>query len=239
MCTVTWLREGDSYSVFFNRDELNTRARALPPACKTQNGVSYLAPFDPEGGGTWLGVNQFGLTCGVLNNYSITNVRSRSFRSRGLLVPALLGCASQAAALTKLRTLSLDDFRPFFLILFAPRYSQVLCTWNGEALHIDENVRLPISSSSFDTQRVVENRRNEFAAFSARQQFSDKNFLALYHASHSTRGGAYSVCMHRDDASTVSCSQINVTPGLIEFLYTPGAPCKTAERLIATLQRAN
>lgn len=239
MCTVTWLREGDSYSVFFNRDELKTRARALPPACQMQNGVSYLAPVDPDGGGTWLGVNQFGLTCGVLNNYAITNVRSRSFRSRGLLVPALLDCASPFAALSKLRTLPLDDFRPFFLLLLSPRQPQVLCTWNGDALHFDENVSLPLSSSSFDTQRVVENRRNEFAALSARQQFLNQKFLASYHASHSSSGGAYSVCMHRDDASTVSYSQINVTPAQIEFLYTPGAPCQTAERLITTLQRVS
>lgn len=237
MCTVTWLREGDSYSVFFNRDELKTRARALPPACKMQNGVRYLAPVDPDGGGTWLGANHFGLTCGVLNNYAITKVRSRSFRSRGLLVPALLDCASPFAALTKLRTLPLDDFRPFFLILFTPRQSQILGTWNGDTLHIDENVRLPLSSSSFDTDRVVKNRRNEFAVLCARRPFPDKKLLAAYHASHSAKGGAYSVCMHREDAGTVSFSQINVTPALVEFLYTPGAPCQTAERRMATLQR--
>jgi uncharacterized protein with NRDE domain len=69
MCTVTWLMEADSYTVFFNRDELKTRSHALHPAIKEQNGVRYIAPVDLDGGGTWIGVNEFGLTCGLLNNH--------------------------------------------------------------------------------------------------------------------------------------------------------------------------
>jgi membrane protein DedA with SNARE-associated domain len=48
MCTVTWLMHADSYAVFFNRDELKTRSRALPPAIKKQNGVRHIAPVDLE-----------------------------------------------------------------------------------------------------------------------------------------------------------------------------------------------
>lgn len=239
MCTVTWLQEGDCYAVFFNRDELKTRARALPPACKVQNGVSYLAPVDPDGGGTWLGVNQFGLTCGVLNNYGSPDSHGNALRSRGTLVTALLDCFSPFAALTKLRTFLLYNFRPFLLILFAPLQPQILCTWNGNSLHINEKVQMPLSSSSFHTQRVVENRRNEFFAFRAQQQFFTKTFLESYHSSHSAKGGAYSVCMHRADASTVSYSHIQVSPAQIIFHYTPGAPCETTEQLITTLQRTH
>jgi hypothetical protein len=58
MCTVSWWREPDSYTVFFNRDELKTRSRALPPTIQQQNGVRYIAPTDADGGGTWLGSKQ-------------------------------------------------------------------------------------------------------------------------------------------------------------------------------------
>lgn len=238
MCTATWLLAGDSYSVFFNRDELKTRARALPPQLHEQKGVRYLAPVDPDGGGAWLGVNQFGLTCGVLNNYAKQNVRSSSFRSRGLLVTSLLDCQSQIEALNKLPAFSLNQFRPFRLILFAPCRPPVLCTWDGESLRLEDNVDLPVSSSSFDTLRVVKNRRYEFFALHAQQKTLNSEVLEKFHARHSAKGGAYSVCMHRDEAQTVSFSRINVTPTKVEFFYAPEAPCKKTKRILETLERA-
>lgn len=250
MCTVTWLSEPDSYTVFFNRDELKTRSRALPPAVKTQNGVRYIAPVDVDGGGTWLGVNEFGVTCGLLNNY---NFRSSSFRSqsvfknatsnqmsRGLLVTSLLGCSSLTGILVKLETAHLKVFRPFLLTLFAPNQSVVLCNWDGKALQIQrERAEFPISSSSFDTQNVVQNRLREFTRFHAGNRRLDATMLEAYHASHSEKGGAYSVCMHRDDAETVSFSRIRVTPGQIEFRYAPGAPCATKEITNIALKRSS
>lgn len=69
MCTVTWLIDAEGYTVFFNRDELKTRSHARPPTIRKQNGVNFIAPLDLDGGGTWIGVNEFGVTCSVLNNY--------------------------------------------------------------------------------------------------------------------------------------------------------------------------
>jgi hypothetical protein len=66
------------------------------------------------------------------------------------------------------------------------------------------------------------------SASNQRRRF-DESLLASYHSSHSQKGGAYSVCMHRADAATVSFSRIRVTPEQVEFHYTPGAPCATKE----------
>jgi uncharacterized protein with NRDE domain len=247
MCTVTWLSEPDSYTVFFNRDELKTRSRALPPAVKTQNGVRYIAPVDVDGGGTWLGVNEFGITCGLLNNYHVHrhSFRSRQPRrgttasqlSRGLLVTSLLDSPSLTKALAKLNATSVSAFRPFLLTFFAPNAPVVLCNWDGETLRIQpEQVELPISSSSFDTRNVVQNRRHEFAHLHAGNHRLDAALLEAYHASHSENGGAYSVCMHRSDAETVSFSRIRVAPGQIEFHYTSGAPCATKARVNVILK---
>jgi hypothetical protein len=263
MCTVTWLLEHDSYTVFFNRDELKTRSRALPPAVKMQNGVRYIAPMDVDGGGTWLGVNEFGVTCGLLNNY---DVRSSSFRSqsveaplrqhfkrrsrdeediatnfvsRGLLVTSLLDSRSPSTALTKLETLRLKEFRPFLLALFAPNQPPVLRNWDGEKLQIQEEPIVPlISSSSYDTQNVVQNRLQQFVLLRAANQCLDPTLLKSYHASHSERGGAYSVCMHRHDAETVNFSLIRVMPDQVEFHYTPGAPCSTKGSTVVALSRS-
>jgi Transport and Golgi organisation 2 len=240
MCTVTWLMEADSYTVFFNRDELKTRSRALPPTIKTQNSVRYIAPVDVDGGGTWLGVNEFGVTCGLLNNYStnVAQTASLSAKSRGLLVTSLLDSPSPSKALTRLETLRLNDFRPFLLTLFAPNQPVALCNWDGETLQIPNGpIAPPISSSSYDTQNVVQNRLQQFALFRASNQRLDSALFKSYHASHSEKGGAYSVCMHRNDAETVNFSLIRVMPDQVEFHYTPGAPCATQESTVVALRR--
>jgi hypothetical protein len=243
----------DAYTVFFNRDELKTRTRALPPTITEQNGVRYIAPVDLDGGGTWIGTNEFGVTCGLLNNY-YENVRSDAFKhkppnkkltpegvttnheSRGLLVTSLLDSLSPSVALAKLNGMHLSEFKPFLLALFAPDQPVVLCIWDGEALQIQhEKVGLPISSSSYDTHNVVRNRKQEFAQLESLNRHIDSTLLESYHASHSPKGGAYSVCMHRDDAETVSFSRIRVTRNQVEFCYTPSAPCATKERAVVTL----
>jgi hypothetical protein len=50
--------------------------------------------------------------------------------------------------------------------------------------------------------------------------------LHEFHASHATAPDAYSPCMHRSDAETVSFSRIQVTDSDIAFFYSPGPPCQ-------------
>jgi hypothetical protein len=52
--------------------------------------------------------------------------------------------------------------------------------------------------------------------------------LGVFHRSHAGGPGAYSPCMHRRDAKTVSFSRITVTSSAVRFVYTPAAPCEDA-----------
>jgi hypothetical protein len=58
----------------------------------------------------------------------------------------------------------------------------------------------------------------------------DLRLLTDFHASHAPTPSAYSPCMHRDNALTVSCSKVTVADGLIEFVYFPLAPCARREQ---------
>ena len=69
MCTATWIAEEDGYELFFNRDELLTRGRERPPKNRVSGGVRYVAPSDSDSGGTWIGVNDRGVTLCILNYY--------------------------------------------------------------------------------------------------------------------------------------------------------------------------
>ncbi len=86
MCTVSWLFSGDSgYDVFFNRDESRERKPALRPEIRESGAVRFVAPTDGDFGGTWLAVNERGVTVGVLNRYG-DDVPEREYTSRGLLL---------------------------------------------------------------------------------------------------------------------------------------------------------
>src|SRR5262245_8061057 len=67
--TVSWTPTREGYALRFNRDERRTRGPGLPPGMMEGDGVRFLAPTDADAGGTWIGVNQFGLTVGLLNRY--------------------------------------------------------------------------------------------------------------------------------------------------------------------------
>lgn len=242
MCTVTWLLQSTGYRLFFNRDELKTRGIARPPAIESLKGVKYIAPADADAGGSWIGVNEFGVSLAVLNYYHARGAPpapGKDFISRGLLLKSLLDCREPAEALRRLRQERLANYRPFILLIFAPAAPPLTCTWNaGEGqLQIDREVECPLSSSSFDSREVIERRIKRF-----RERFSGFPLLSAallrsYHHSHWPERGPYSVCMHREDAHTVSYSEISVDPDIIEFRYVPGAPCRHSFLTPLTLPR--
>jgi hypothetical protein len=47
------------------------------------------------------------------------------------------------------------------------------------------------------------------------------------HRSHGTERGPYSTCMHREDAATVSYTEVTVSRQRADMSYTPGTPCCT------------
>src|SRR6266496_5302779 len=102
MCTASWTYQQDGYYLLFNRDEKRTRKGASPPRLLTRDGVRFLAPADGDFGGTWIGVNEFGVSACLLNGANLTGTEiragsSRGGRSRGLLLLHLLKAPSAAA----------------------------------------------------------------------------------------------------------------------------------------------
>ena len=83
---------------------------------------------------------------------------------------------------------------------------------------------VPVTSSSFDPEGVRRSRREHFARLYRRHLNPD--MLRSFHSSHGDEPTAYSTCMHRPDAQTVSFTEINVRRGKAELIYRPGAPCE-------------
>ena len=121
MCTCSWLRTPDGYDLLFNRDESRLRAPAFLPRLLVRNNARYLAPIDPDGGGTWLGVNAFGLSVALLNRYPGTDTGAPPTPalpiSRGLLVRNMLDSRDPAEVRERIDSLDLARFQPFTLLV--------------------------------------------------------------------------------------------------------------------------
>lgn len=239
MCTVSWLHQRDGYQLFFNRDEKHSRLAASPVQVRLSNGVRYLAPADGDYGGTWLAVNEFGLTLALLNGRpgAVTGKKSR-----GQLVTALAGARSIDEARQQVTGDSLESLANLSLLILECGQPALLLEWDSPHLSITGNAekRMPLTSSSFDPEGVERRRHEEFAARLGATQRVDANLLLEFHRSHGLRAdtpGADSICMHRDDAHTVSFSWVEVSKAEVRFFYSPAAPCEKAPGTTVRLSR--
>jgi|GEM_PF-32979 len=240
MCTVSWIARDDGYDLLCNRDERRERAQAVPPMLWPAAEGSYLAPRDPEGGGSWLSVNEHGLTLCLLNHYAAEN-RSGPPRgeitSRGRIVTTLADRRSIAATRACMQRLELARFRPFMLLALAPGHEPALWLWDGNSLQEEVLARPPLTTSSRDDGRVCHARRQSFRALTAEGPDAPPPSLDQLYTWHRTgRPDAphAGVAMHRDDAATVSLSHVRVGPAGIEMHYFAGHPATTRNQAPVT-----
>jgi hypothetical protein len=240
LCTLTWTRRGDGYELFFNRDELKTRQPAHPPELRRSNGVAYLAPIDADAGGTWLGVNELGLSVGLLNGWRPRDLREGDFTSRGHLVAGLLDARTAAEVAERVRARELTEFRSFTLFAVQPDQPVLRAAWSGEGLELAwlADTDQPISSSSRDPEGAARNRRRIFAGLAA-GELPEPAQLAEFHRGHDPDPSAVSTCMHREDAETVSHTHVLVDASRVELRYHAGAPCHAAALHALDLPRAS
>jgi hypothetical protein len=225
MCTVSWTAIRDGYELFFNRDELNSRAAEEPPALGNRNGVAYVAPRDGAHGGTWLAVNEFGLTICLLNDYGAPwrPPADQSRFSRGHLVLNCAGAKSHAEVMTAIHEQPLSRTMPFQLIAVSPIEGALVVGWQGHELkrHAAGNVGPPVSSSSFATSEVIAGRVRRFADFVRSPREAAVEELTRYHRQHDRAAGAHSVLMCRDDAATRSICRVTVDNQCARLVYQP------------------
>jgi len=118
MCTLVILRRPEHewpVVIGANRDEMIARP-ALPPGRHWPDRAEVVAGLDLEAGGSWLGVNDWGVAAAVLNRQgSLGPAPGR--RSRGELVLEALDHADAVAAAEALSHLEPEAYRTFNLIV--------------------------------------------------------------------------------------------------------------------------
>jgi hypothetical protein len=240
VCTLSWVPSGEGYALAFNRDELRARAPARPPALREVSGLSVLTPIDGEAGGTWIAANALGHTVTLLNRWDETPVDpAGEFVSRGLLVLALSPLSGPRAVETMLDELPLPRYRPFTVVSMAPRELPQAFEWNGRALTraVIQVPGLARTSSGRDQAGAERVRDRVFRDAADREGGLTPETLERLHRGHDPERGALSICMHRDEAETVSGSFVQVDRDTIRFKYVEGPPGEWGAETELVLQR--
>jgi hypothetical protein len=227
VCTLTWIALERGYELHFNRDEKLTRAPGLPPQRFERGGRAWLAPTDPDGGGSWIGVNDAGVTLALLNGYRRVDEAPRAWRSRGLLVQELFDLERAEQLAPRLRALDLREYRSFTLLALDRDARGYAGLWDGAqlAFQVREAAGAPLCSSSLDPTGATKARQELFDVLRRERGGVDAELLREFHASHAPERGPLSPCMHRADAQTQSFTLTRVAGDVAELEYTPGAPC--------------
>lgn len=240
MCTMTWFVKEDGYELFFNRDERISRRRAELPSIQRSEGIQYLSPTDTDAGGTWIAANQYGVTVCLLNHYQFEQLEAyKAWISRGEMVREFATTVDLEHAVERFNALNLEDYRAFRMFIIARNGDNLLCVWDGHSARVESNVTTPKSSSSVDAKHVKSLRKQLFSDMNLIESKSIGDYIQ-YHTSHMPSRSKESVCMHRDDANTVSLSHVSVSNKSVSFRYADGSPCEaelSSELLIEIVDR--
>jgi hypothetical protein len=232
VCTVSWVwrPEATGYDLYFNRDERRTRGPEAGPERWQQDKVTILAPSDGDHGGTWLAVNDHGLTVCLLNGY----VESRgptpeAWRSRGLLVRELADAKDAATVTARLSRDDLAMYPPFVVLALGPRAPAQLARWDGLEVTVERDAdhARPLASSGHDQAVAQRARAARYAELRAEHGREDGALLERFLSDHGQGPSAFTPCMHREDSETRSQCRVMVRGDVVELVHVPGAPCRT------------
>jgi uncharacterized protein with NRDE domain len=242
MCTLAiYFRVSPRWPVIIaaNRDEFLDRPASDPVQLCQDPGI--VGGKDLRAGGTWLGINEFGMVAGLLNRH--TDAPNPNARSRGLLcLDALRHRSASEAARDTARERG-SDYNPFNLLVAAPdrafvaynRQSHIEVTELKPGMHLLTNLDV----NDFECPRISR-AWSRFAELGERAEFRDdpvahRGELAALLADHATQldsrnGRPNGLCLHLDGYGTRSSSLIFVgaAPGRVEHFFAPGPPCRTA-----------
>jgi hypothetical protein len=241
MCTLTVLRrplsvvgnddEAPLWRVTFNRDERRTRPPALPPHQHLYDDRVAVHPIDPLGGGTWIAMSSAGLVFALLNGYSEDDSRPRptTAKSRGLIIPALLGADTLHVATMRVQAIDPAAFLSFRLVIVGDDGAHEVVS-DGRQLDC-RDVReggsgggaageaWMRSSSSVRPEIVLPHRGGMFQhdVAPSRSAAAQDRFHLTRHATDTALG----VLMEREDARTVSVTTVEVFFGRVRMMYRP------------------
>ncbi len=237
MCTVTFMPRRSGYCLAMNRDEKLARPPGLPPKLAVVKNRRVICPSEP-GGGTWIALNDFGVSLALINSYSVAKQVERLPISRGEVVKATCAADHPQRMEAVLASLPLHRINPFRLIGVFPGSHQIIeCRWDLRklGLTICGWQTQQWISSGFDEPAAQRERSRTFRQALDQKAAGSLTWLRRLHRSHAPGKGPFSTCMHRPDAATVSYTEAVVLAREASIWHCLGPPCHPRRQFAACL----
>jgi len=228
MYTVTFIPLDVGYNLAMNRDERLTRIAGLPPRPRFIDGRTVLCPSEPDGG-TWISLNDAHVCFALINWYSVPAEVGTNTVSRGEVVVAASPSCTSGEAEKRIAGLGLNFIKPFRLIGIFPENREVVeWRWDLKTLlrHNGQWESQQWISSGYDEPQAQLVRGATFENMRGRLAGDSLSWLRQLHSSHVPEPGPFSICMHREDAATVSYCEIQTSRNEGIMRYSAGTPCQ-------------
>ncbi len=235
MCTIILLyKMVPSYPIILagNRDEFLARS-SLPPGLWSFShqgqSIKIFSGKDQKAGGTWLGINRYGVVAGVTNYF--TGSRDPTKNSRGNLVLDCLAGRDPDRILTQLRAEKTFKYNPFNLFCLSQERGFLFSNHpQPRALAMKKGIYI-LTNGDIDDPRDPK-KKWLFHRLGSPLFTQDHNalesLLSQLLASHGNSDNAEDICIHLPGYGTVSSCLLfmNSRQKQSRFLYCHGAPCR-------------
>jgi uncharacterized protein with NRDE domain len=213
MCTVSFLPTGgNNFILTSNRDEKDTRERALPPRIFSHNHLNVCYPQDPRAKGTWIAVSENNFTLCLLNGGFVPHKSRPPYRkSRGVMLLDFFNFNNVNQFVVNY---DFKGIEPFTLII--AEYRSILklyeLRWDGKQIHLsyrDAKQSAIWSSVTLYTPEVIKTRESWFNAWKQKQKegFFPEN-ISEFHMTGGTGDKSSDLLMRRPGTGTVSVTQV-------------------------------
>jgi len=172
MCTLLILfRPNNKWPLIIagNRDEMKNRPW-LSPGKHWPNSPNVIAGKDLTAGGSWLGINKYGLVATILNRANSLGP-SKNKLSRGNIVIDILKNNNIENALTYIKTINNSKWKPFNLFMAD----------NKKAYWVKSNSKDKIEINSISEGKHFLDSQDINSDFSDRYNYNKREFKSLNH----------------------------------------------------------
>ncbi len=229
MCTLSVITSSDDYLLGMNRDERILRGPGTLPDVHQFEGTKSVYPSD-DAGGTWIAVNEYGITLALLNwnDAAPKEIAAVRTRSRGRVVPALIASRSLSDLCDVLDVSKFKGMLPFRLVgVF--RFEQEIWEWRWDSAQVQFQAHKWETRHWFSSSLSDERAESSRGAACRDAQFEPDAgsvpWLRRLHASHAGGPGPFTLCVHRENVKTLNYSEVMVTAGHIRMGHYRGNPC--------------
>lgn len=211
MCSAAWTLHEGGYELGFNRDEKWIRAVSRDPQFEGQHPVPGACARDSEAGGTWLFINEYGVTLAVTNAYPGGMIPLPGKTSRGLL-PLVAAVHTTAGRIEKalFTETQWSHFAPCELLLIDHEGLRHFGWDGGSFASLPDPAANFLTTSSIATESVKNARRSRYDRIASSGVSTILN-------DDTANDPAAAIFVTRDDGGTVS--QTFVTVSVREIIF--------------------